>query len=410
MFADDVALIVKSAAEFKVWWESRAASREKSHIMQHHRITINQHASKDRPAILLYRELCYAQHMQRALSLFSSWLAEVGMQANSGKSKVVIFSSAAVRNHHWMSNQSINQRSEWYHNLELDGFTLQLTNQYQYLGLLLDSNMNWSQHIAAVTRKATQASSLICRLFSHQRHSPHPSAALKLVRSLVIPTMTYGIHFWLLTEPSQSTHSDAIDKLHTLIIRPLRIAANLPRTTHRLGVMIDFGLSSLHDYAHQSLIRYYTKYASPVIHQSPEVQQFILSDDTLHSGRPSDHFHPSIIRTIHDAHYKSIINPKPLTQHKKWTTLGSRARYQIIPAFDQTIADARLIPSLQTLSLLISLPQHNAAAQHNVVAQPNTQLNTQHSFDHNHIPLIASLRTFLAWRSQWTSINPTHQT
>jgi hypothetical protein len=138
------------------------------------------------------------------------------------------------------------------------------------------------------------------------------------------------------------------------------------------------------------------------------VQQLILSDNTLHSGHPSDHFHPSIIRIIHDAHYKSIINPKPLTQHKKWTTLGSRARYQIIPTFDQIIADARLIPSLQTLPLLRSIhqAQSNAAAQ---VAQPNTQLNTQLTFDHNHIPLIVSLSTFLAWRSQWTSINPTHQ-
>ena len=404
MFADDVALLAKSAAQFEVWWKSSVSRRDRSQLILHHSHTVKRFASKERSEIQLYRELCQAQQMQRALTLFSIWLAKVGMQANPDKSKVVIFSSAAPRNHLWLNPQSINQQTHWFHRLELDGFTLQLTNQYKYLGLLLDSNLNWTAHIEAVTKKANIASATICKLFTDQKHCPHPLAALKLVKALVIPVITYCIHFWLLTGPSQSQHSDAIDKLHSIIIRPIRMAANLPRTTHRLGVMVDFGLSTLHDSARQSLARFYIKYASLVTHQSADVQQFISTKSSMYSQQSINPLHPSIIRIIHDAHYQREIKSGPLVQHKKWTTTGARARYIAIPHMIQTIETSRSIISMS--SLVSSFPPALTA----VVAaqQQHSQLNITQFAETHQMPLISRLSTILAWRSQWQSINPQH--
>lgn len=404
MFADDVALLAKSSAQFETWWRSSASRRDRSKMIINHSRTVKRFASKERPEIQLFRELCQAQQMQRALTLFSNWLARVGMQANSAKTKVVVFSSAAPRNHSWMSPQSINQNSHWFHRLVLDGFTIQPVHQYKYLGLTLDSNMRWTTHIENVSKKANIASATICRLFSSQQHCPHPAAALKLVKSLVIPIITYGIHFWLLTEPSQSTHSDAIDNLHTIIIRPLRMAADLPRTTHRLGTMIDFGLSSLHDYARQSLARFYLKYGSVTIHQSAAVQQLIQNKQSMYSHHAINTLHPSINRIIQDCHFQQHIKSGPLVQHKKWTTTGARARFVAIPHMLQTIQTSRSNPSLCALvSDLPPAPDARLAAQ-----QQQSQLNITQFAEAHHMPLISQLGTFLAWKSQSHSINPHH--
>lgn len=405
MFADDIALLVKSAAEFDLWWKIHSA--DKSNIIRLYENVVNQQSSHQSvPKSHLYRDLAYAMQMQRALTLFSAWLTDVGMQANSAKSKIVVFSSASLKNHSWLSQQSINQRSHWYHHLELDGFTLQLTKQYEYLGLLLDCNMSWTAHIRAVTKKVAMASSTVCRLFTYSKHCPHPTAALKLVKSLVIPCATYGIHFWLLNPPSTSKHADVIDTLHSHILKPLRIASNLPPTTHRLGLMTDFGLSTLHDFANQSLLRYYYKYSSVDVHQLPAVQQ-LAQPHVLFSQRQADHLHPAISRTLQDAHYQSIMNSKPLIQHKKWTCLGARARYSTLPALYNTITSARITPGLQSLPLLQFIP--SASTLFPSQQQLQSQLNTHQPINLCLLPSIIQLRTYLNWRNQGSSINPSHQ-
>jgi hypothetical protein len=229
---------------------------------------------------------------------------------------------------------------------------------------------------------------------------PHPLAAIKLVRSLLIPVVTYAIEQWFDYEPSQSKSRDTIDSLHSIILRPIRAAADLPLTTHRLGMMVDFGIPTLHDIAQLARMRYYTKYANPQIHSHPHISQSI-TQNTLYSGHPITQLHPSVTRTLLDSHFSSHMNPPKLVQQRKWTTIGAKTRFQTIPSNDSLIADIISIPHVNALPVVRAyIPTPTTS--------PPSQLNSTQPPSPTEMTAISHLATFIQWRNQWKSINPTH--
>ena len=101
------------------------------------------------------------------------------MSANPNKSKLVVFSSANINDHEWLSPNS----QSWYRSLILDGFTLDLTTEYVYLGVTLQCQLKWESHITKLIKKASDVSSMLCRLFIRKNQQPHPLAVIKLVKA-----------------------------------------------------------------------------------------------------------------------------------------------------------------------------------------------------------------------------------
>ena len=340
-------------------------------------------------------------HTQKALSLLSAWLAEVGMSANPSKSKVVVFSCVPQQNQPWLTDQARQSKSHWYHHLKLDGFTLELTDQYVYLGVTLDTNLNWQAHMKQLLRKVANTSALICRLYSKPQHAPHPLASLRLVQSLLMPIIRYGIEFWYQLNPSQSSHNNFVDKLHTLIIRPLRMSCNLPINTHRLGVLVDFGLSSVHDLAQQSVYRFYQKYAGSQVHS--QLKQPLNFTKSISSGTPLKPYHPSVTRVLQDAFYHDKIQPSAVLTDPRWMTVGSKARFVTEPALNLTLVKSQTVPALA------QLPVVKSHVAHPITAQYATPINIIPPIDPSHLTEVGRLMTFWQWRDQWASLHPEHK-
>ena len=284
-----------------------------------------------------------------------------------------------------------------------------MARQYEYLGLLLDSELKWTDHIKPCSRRARAASNLVCRLFASLQHAPHPRAALRLVQSLVVPTITYGIHFWLLKAACVTKHHDRIDHLHSLILRPLRMAVDLPRTTHRLGVLVDFGLPTLHDLALKSLMRYYSRYLSDSVLSEPSVQQLRRNKRRLHSGSVPGALHPAVVRLLHDAHYQASVGVTSTSTQHKWATIGARARFDAAARVSSLLTECQQQPALQSLPMVREhvplLPPPAAAAP----ARPgrpgrapkfNPATRPVYQFTHQQTASIAQLATFGQWRAQ----------
>jgi Reverse transcriptase (RNA-dependent DNA polymerase)/Endonuclease-reverse transcriptase len=446
MFADDIAILPKSEREFQQWWKSPVAQAERRAVEQEasggpglHDIDSDAIHDTRLWRTVFWRDRCYAIQMQQALALLSDWLQRVGMQANASKTKLVVFTSLQPANQTWRTDDNIQHQDSWYHQLTLDGFSVSLAHQYEYLGLVLDSRLQWSAHIDKVKRAAVLASNTVCRLFASQQHKPHPRAALRLVQSLVVPTITYGIHFWLLTEPCESLHRDDIDKLQALVLRPLRMAVDLPVNTHRLGVLVDFGLPSLHDMALQSRIRYYSRYLSDTVLRQPLLQRLTGGERRLlHAGSVPQELHPAVVRLIQDAHYRANVGSRALTNIRKWTTLGASARFTAAERVSSILTNAKQLPALQTLKLVrqhVPLPRADAAPASPAAAaaaRPAARLAPAaaqarrgrgradaarpapapdpppaaapipvYRFTHGQIAAIAQLSTFLQWQAQW---------
>jgi len=69
---------------------------------------------------------------------------------------------------------------------------LQVTEKQKYLGLIFDSTMSWSHHVAKVCRKMSY---YICLLRSH-RHVIDYSLMKILLESLVLSHFSYCITVW----------------------------------------------------------------------------------------------------------------------------------------------------------------------------------------------------------------------
>lgn len=397
LFADDIAVMPKSAKQFHSWWHSSSSSEEKEAIQTRFESIVSRNIThiKKRIKTTCFRDIAVAIQFQRALSLFSQWLKQTGMQANAAKSKVVIFTAGRSSNLTW-NNQSV--KTHWFQHLQLDNFILEVTDSYEYLGVTLDQHLTFTQHIEKITTKATSISNLICRLFHAQKHIPHPLSAIKLVRAILLPTVTYAIEQWFDYVPSQSKSRDIIDVLHSIILKPIRAATQLPLTTHRLGMLVDFGIPTLHDLAAQARIRYYQRYSNIHIHSQSSVIQAI-STRTLFSVHPIANVHPSVTRTILDAHYQSQINPNKLISQQKWTTVGAKTRYHTLPSIDQLVTKVATIPHLSQLPTVTN---------HITLSISQSQLSQLTIIDHNRLAALAHLFTFSQWIDQHKSNSPQH--
>lgn len=217
LYADDIAVFPKTRDAFEVIWNRQTMTADRSKLEREHRRLILNSSKSTTPAktkakqLQDYRELAIAAQLKRALTIFTTWLAHVGMSANPSKSKVVVFTAIHSTKQPWLRPST--SAHYWYSHLQLDGFNLSLTDQYEYLGLMLDSRLSWKPHIEKLTAKVSSVSALLCRLSAMSDHTPHPLSVVKLIKSLLLPHIEYGIIFWCQLKPVQSKEPNELDRV-----------------------------------------------------------------------------------------------------------------------------------------------------------------------------------------------------
>lgn len=405
LYADDVAVFPKSRDFFEVIWNRQAMAKDRSTLERKHRSLIlvssrsTTHAKTKAKQLLNYRELAIAAQLQRALTIFTTWLAHVGMSANPSKSKVVVFTTLHSSKQQWLCPGT--SAHYWYSHLQLDGFALSLTDRYEYLGLMLDSRLSWKPHIEKLTTKVSNVSALLCRLFTKKNHTPHPLAVIKLIKSLLLPHIEYGIIFWCQLKPVQSKEPNELDHLHSFILKPIRRAFNLPTHSHRLGLLVDCGLTSIHDMANKAVYNYYQRYSSPIAHAHPDAARLLQSSVYLHTPNPPVTVHPSTTQVIKDAFFADI-NPVHVSGQKLWLNVCLKARFTVEPALNCTLIRAQAQPQLSNLSFVKSHSPHPA------IPNPAPRHNSVPAISPMHVSGVAQLATFFQWEDQWASNHHQH--
>ena len=78
--------------------------------------------------------------MQWALSTVETWRDEVGLSANPDKTGLVAFTKK--------------RKLQGFFEPQLFGVKLRLSGSVKYLGFILDSRLNWREHVEVKVRKA----------------------------------------------------------------------------------------------------------------------------------------------------------------------------------------------------------------------------------------------------------------
>ena len=115
----------------------------------------------------------------------------------------------------------ISNRLVRYPNLLINGRPIERVTQFNFLGLILQSNMSWSMHTDHISLKVSKAIGIIYRL-----KDVYPLLVLQtLYNTLILPYFNYCILSW------GATISNG-NRLHLLQKKALRLISNLNYIAH----------------------------------------------------------------------------------------------------------------------------------------------------------------------------------
>ena len=112
---------------------------------------------------------------------------------------------------------------------------LECKESVRYLGVIIDNNLSWKNHIDHVAIKISRTIGLICKL----RHFLPRHILLTIYRSLVTPYLTHGLIAW-----GQACKSH-LEKLLKLQKRALRFIYFSERNQYTIPLFIDAGVLPL---------------------------------------------------------------------------------------------------------------------------------------------------------------------
>ena len=118
------------------------------------------------------------QNISAELQKISKWLELNGLQSNTEKSKFMFFH---------MPQKSIPNLQ-----LTISGSIIEHVTQFKFLGLNIDSNLNWKAHLSAVSTKVSRVIGLL-----HKLKYMFPSYILRMIyNSLILPHFNYSLLAW----------------------------------------------------------------------------------------------------------------------------------------------------------------------------------------------------------------------
>ena len=162
----------------------------------------------------------YLVQLKHALTLLDRWCLDSRMEFGRDKTQLMLCTGGRKLT------------ADPYTNLQLCGFTIGITQQYTYLGVVFWWKMlSWKTHYDYALKRARAAAARVTAV-ALQATSPSLKAIRALVLGYVLPTFMYGCLFWARKLGERESIA-----LQACVTRPLRAALDLPQTTHQLNVL-----------------------------------------------------------------------------------------------------------------------------------------------------------------------------
>ena len=144
--------------------------------------------------------------VNKELTSVCNWLMANKLSLNTKKSNFVIFRP-------YQKRMNLDVTIKLCDHDKNSLILLERKDYVKYLGVLIDSNLTWKQHILSISSKISKSLGIISRL----RHFVPTDTLLSIYRSLIQPYITYGIAAW-----GQAAQTN-LDKLIILQKRALRL-------------------------------------------------------------------------------------------------------------------------------------------------------------------------------------------
>ena len=190
--------------------------------------------------------------INRELLKVYEWLGANKPSLNVAKTKFMVFHT---------SNRLIR-----YPNLLINGRPIERVTQFNFLGLILQSNMSWSMHTDHISLKVSKAIGIIYRL-----KDVYPLLVLQtLYNTLIFPYFNYCILSW------GATISNG-NRLHLLQKKALRLISNSNSIAHTEPIHKNLRLLKLTDMFPIAVWKFYYKLIYYKLNQKPCISYAVNS-------------------------------------------------------------------------------------------------------------------------------------
>lgn len=119
--------------------------------------------------------------MESALKVVSKWAESNGLAVNATKTELILFTGK--------------RRAVEFNLPKIGSTTLQLSKEARYLGVILDSKLNWKANTEYRTKKALIAFNMCRRTFG-KRWGMRPYIVYWMYTAIILPILTYGCLVW----------------------------------------------------------------------------------------------------------------------------------------------------------------------------------------------------------------------
>ena len=180
---------------------------------------------------------------------------------------------------------SINNASKTNHdfNLSLDNIEIDRVNAFKFLGVTVDQNLSWKNHIDHLRKKCCSSIGILHKV---NKFLPE-SALLSLYYTLVLSHFNYGISTW---SSASNVHKN---KLHIIQKRALRAVSNSNFRSHSNPLFIKYNQLKVFDLCNLNIGTFMYNYCNNLL-PSAFNDMFNSNNHNYNTRNASDFKYPKI--------------------------------------------------------------------------------------------------------------------
>ena len=160
--------------------------------------------------------------ISRELNILHIWFQVNKLSLNVAKTNVMIFG---------------NKRFEENYMISINGMNINRVYVTKFLGVHIDSKLNWNEHISVIKTKVAKNVSIMNRV----KHCLISSALYSLYCTLILPYLNYCCEIW------GNTYKSRIHPLYIMQKRAIRICGNSDYRAHTKPIFYQFNTLCLPD-------------------------------------------------------------------------------------------------------------------------------------------------------------------
>ena len=213
------------------------------------------------------------QIMQNSLDKFAVWCKLNALTINTGKTKTMVFGTS----------KRVKAVGKFW--LKVEGVELQQVPSYKYLGMTLDSSLNYKLHLANVVRTVSYKLYLLSRV----RRYLTESSALLIYKTMIVPYMDYADVIY------QQANAEDLDKIQRLQNRALKLCLRVaPRReteiihrTAKVPLLVNRRRSHVCNFMYKRMELGVNLDSPKIKTRSADAPRFILPTPNLHCYKRS---------------------------------------------------------------------------------------------------------------------------